>query len=66
MAHFDEDDKPRQTPDILPLPPSRLESASVEELRGYIARLQAEIERIEKAIAAKTDHRSSAERFFKS
>lgn len=42
-----------------------LDSLSVAELETYIAELDAEIVRVRKAIAAKRDHRSGAEAFFK-
>jgi uncharacterized small protein (DUF1192 family) len=57
------------TDDLEPLRPKptalELETLSVEELTRYIAELEAEIGRVKAAIAAKQDHRSSAETFFK-
>ena len=38
---------------------------SIDELNDYIAGLEAEIERARTAIAAKQDHKSGAEAFFK-
>lgn len=55
--------------DLEPLRPKptalELETLSIEELNDYIAELQAEIVRVQNAISAKQDHRSSAESFFK-
>jgi uncharacterized small protein (DUF1192 family) len=45
--------------------PKDLEVMSVEALKEYIAGLEAEIERARAAIAAKEDHRSAADSFFK-
>lgn len=57
------------TDDLEPLRPKpsalELETLSVEELTRYIAELEAEIDRVRAAIAAKQDHRSSADAFFK-
>ena len=57
------------TDDLEPLRPKpsalELETLSVEELTDYISDLEAEILRVKSAIAAKQDHRSSAEAFFK-
>jgi uncharacterized small protein (DUF1192 family) len=41
-----------------------LDPLGVDELRDYIAELQAEIARVEQAIARKHDHRSAAESVF--
>ncbi len=41
-----------------------LDPLGVDELRAYIAELQAEIARVEQAIARKHDHRSAAESVF--
>jgi uncharacterized small protein (DUF1192 family) len=41
-----------------------LDPLGVDELREYIAELQAEIARVEQAIARKHDHRSAAENVF--
>ncbi len=49
--------KPQAKKDLAPL--------SVEELRNYIAELEAEIERAKANIAAKENHRLGAESFFK-
>jgi uncharacterized small protein (DUF1192 family) len=58
---WEEEDKPvpRRVPPIL------LDPLGVGELRQYIAELQAEIARAEAVIAAKQDHRSVANSFFK-
>lgn len=57
------------TDDLEPLRPKpsalELETLSVEELTEYIAELEAEIDRVRAAIAAKQDHRSSADAIFK-
>ncbi len=45
--------------------PRDLEGLGVAELQDYIAELEAEIARARAAIAAKQDHRSGAEAFFK-
>lgn len=45
--------------------PKDLEIMSIEALEEYIAGLEAEVERARAAIAAKQDHRSAAETFFK-
>ncbi len=45
--------------------PMLLDPLGVEELRGYIGELRAEIARAEAAIAKKQDHRSAADGFFK-
>jgi uncharacterized small protein (DUF1192 family) len=42
-----------------------LEPLSVDDLRGYIADLQAEIDRAEAAIARKASARGHADQFFK-
>jgi uncharacterized small protein (DUF1192 family) len=57
------------TDDLEPLKPKpkprNLEPMSVAELNGYIAELEAEIERARTAIAGKTTHRVGAESLFK-
>jgi uncharacterized small protein (DUF1192 family) len=45
--------------------PAVLDSWDVEELKHYIARLQAEIARAEAAIARKEAHRGAADAFFR-
>ena len=45
--------------------PRNLEVMGVEELRAYIAGLEAEIARARAVIAAKEGHRSSAESLFR-
>jgi uncharacterized small protein (DUF1192 family) len=52
-------------PRAKPAKPKDLSSHSVEELRDYVGRLQAEIARAEQAIAAKQSYRAGAEAFFK-
>jgi uncharacterized small protein (DUF1192 family) len=58
-----------EDPDDLPqratLKPPDLTSWSVEELEGYISRLQNEIERARVAIAARQSVRGAAEALFK-
>jgi uncharacterized small protein (DUF1192 family) len=57
------------TDDLEPRPtitsPPTLDRMSVDELQDYIADLEAEIARVQTMIAAKQDHRSSAESVFK-
>lgn len=58
---FDDEDaraKPR-------LQPMALDPLGVDELRGYIAELQAEIARAEAAIGRKQSHRDAANAFFR-
>ncbi len=58
-----DEDEPRQKPRRLdPLP---LATLGVDELRGYIEELRAEIARDEADIARKSDHRQAAEAFFR-
>jgi uncharacterized small protein (DUF1192 family) len=57
----DEDDLPRRAG----AKPPDLATWSVEEVEGYIARLQAEIERARAAITAKQAVRGAAESVFK-
>lgn len=57
-----EEDAPRQRQGFVP---AVLDSWGVEELRHYIARLQAEIARAEAAIAKKDAHRGAADAFFR-
>jgi uncharacterized small protein (DUF1192 family) len=45
--------------------PPVLDAWSVEDLKHYIARLQAEIGRAEAAIARKQSHRGTADAFFR-
>jgi uncharacterized small protein (DUF1192 family) len=45
--------------------PRELDSLSVEELRDYIAQLEAEIERVKAKIAAKRTHLEGAAGLFK-
>ena len=60
--HDDEELPARKKRRVEPL---ALDRFDVAELREYIAELQGEIARAEAAIAAKTDHRSAADSFFK-
>ncbi len=46
-------------------PPPTLEGWAVEELRAYIAALQAEIGRAEQAMAERQNHRSAADALFR-
>lgn len=52
-------------PRAKPSKPRDLSSYSVEEMKEYIAHMQAEIARVEAALAAKQSYRSSADAFFK-
>jgi len=45
--------------------PRELDSLSIEELRGYIAQMEAEIERVKAKIAAKQAHLTGAAGLFK-
>ena len=45
--------------------PKDLTQMGIEELRDYIAELEAEIARVQEVIAAKQSHGADAERFFK-
>lgn len=45
--------------------PVDLDSLGVEELRDYLAELEAEAERVRAKIASKSDYRGTAEAFFK-
>jgi uncharacterized small protein (DUF1192 family) len=47
------------------LEPLLLDSLGIEELRGYIDELKAEIVRVEADIGRKSSHRSAADAFFK-
>ncbi len=63
MAMLDEEDQPirkRQRLEKLVL-----DTLGVEELRDYIAELQAEIVRVEADITRKQSHRSAADSFFR-
>jgi uncharacterized small protein (DUF1192 family) len=57
-----EDDAPRPKPKFTPLPLDRL---GVEELETYIGELRGEIARAEAEIARKQHLRSAADSFFK-
>ena len=58
-----EEDIPRPARKLL-IPPV-LDMLGVEELKAYIGDLNAEISRVEQAIAAKQAHRDAAAAFFK-
>ncbi|HEX2888060.1 DUF1192 domain-containing protein [Vineibacter terrae] len=45
--------------------PRNLDPMSVDELRGYIAEMKAEIARVEEKIKAKQAHAAAAQQFFK-
>lgn len=64
MALDTDDLEPRPVP-AAKTPPKDLGVMSVEELKTYIAGLEAEIERARAAIAGKEAHRSAAEALFK-
>ena len=57
-----EDDEPRSRPKFTPLPLDRL---GVEELEAYIEELRGEIARVEAEMARKKHLRSAADSFFK-
>ena len=58
---IDDEDLPLKRPAA----PKDLTPLSVDELRHYIAGLEAEIARAQAAISAKQNHRSGAEGLFK-
>ena len=59
-----DDEEPRsQGQTVAALPLDRL---GIDELKGYISALRAEIIRVEAEIAKKSDHRNVADRFFRS
>jgi uncharacterized small protein (DUF1192 family) len=58
------EDEPPPRPKKLLLPPP-LDLLGVEELAAYVADLQAEIARVEQAMAAKRAHKDAAASFFK-
>jgi uncharacterized small protein (DUF1192 family) len=58
-----EEDLPRPTKKLL-VPPA-LDMLGVDELNAYIADLNAEISRVQQAIAAKQAHKDAAAAFFK-
>lgn len=60
---MDEEDLEPQT---LRAKPTDLDPMSIEALGEYVAELEAEIDRVRAAIAAKTDHRAGVEGLFKS
>jgi uncharacterized small protein (DUF1192 family) len=57
-----QDDEPTRPTPHLSKPV--LDSLGVSELREYVAELQAEIARVDQAIARKHDHRTAAESVF--
>ena len=60
MWDEEEPPKPRR---LAPLP---LDSLGIDELKDYIAELQAEIGRVQATIQQKQAHRGDADRFFRS
>ncbi len=58
----DDEELPRKRRRLEPLV---LDSLGIEELRDYIAELRGEIARVEADIDRKGSHRSAAEMFFK-
>ena len=60
---FLDDDRPKKKPTVQP--GENLDDISVEELRERIAIYQAEIERLEREIAAKEKHMKAAESIFR-
>ncbi|MBL28597.1 MAG: DUF1192 domain-containing protein [Rhodospirillaceae bacterium] len=56
-----EEDRPRQKPSSV----KDLSAMSIEALGDYKTELEAEIRRVEQAIADKKGHRGAAEKFFK-
>lgn len=62
MAPIEEEDLPRKR-QVLEKP--RFDGWDVSQLRDYIEELKAEIARAEAGIAARNDHRSAAEAFFR-
>ncbi len=58
---MDDDLEPRNAPKK----PKPLDTMSVDDLRGYVADLKAEIARAEAAIEAKSAHLTAAAAFFK-
>ena len=61
---LNEDEEPRPKAQMVAALP--LDRLGIDELRGYIAALRAEIGRVEAEIAKKSSHRSAADRFFRS
>jgi len=57
-----EEEPPRRATGFVP---PVLDGWDVDELKGYIGRLRAEIARAEAAIAKKEAHRGAADAFFK-
>ena len=61
-THDDEPDLPRRTRRLEPLP---LDLLGVAELQDYIGELRGEIARVEAEIARKGSHRAAADSFFR-
>ncbi|MBY0338929.1 MAG: DUF1192 domain-containing protein [Acetobacteraceae bacterium] len=59
---FEEEARPRPSDGF---EPRKLDNLGVEELRAYIAALQAEIARAEQAIAARDAQKKAADLFFR-
>ncbi len=60
---FSGDEPPPRPKKLLTPPP--LDLLGIEELAAYVAELQAEIARVEQAIASKRAHKDAAAAFFK-
>jgi uncharacterized small protein (DUF1192 family) len=58
-----DEDTPKPARNLLIPPP--LDMLGVDELRAYIAALEAEISRVNAAISAKNAHKTAAAAFFK-
>jgi uncharacterized small protein (DUF1192 family) len=61
----DREERPRPATANRFVPPPNLDGWGIEELRTYIAALQAEITRAEATIARLQSHRSAADAFFR-
>lgn len=58
---IEEDDRPQNAPK----PKRNLDPMSIEELNGYIAEMQEEIERVRAEISKKEAHRAGVDSVFK-
>ena len=58
---MDEDDLPRKAKPQ----PKPLDGLGIAELEAYITELEAEINRVRAAIAAKQSHKGAADKFFR-